>query len=145
MGQDDGLYDVTQERDMIAQHTTTRRRLPDTRDGINHKFSLSGHECYLTANWHEDGTFGELFITMAKNGSFAAGLMDTIGLLLSMAVQYGVPLPVICAKLKGMKFDPSQPGKADSMVDYIGHWLEQEFPDGRHRSFVDQSICTSEP
>lgn len=104
-----------------------RERLPDTRTGKTHKFSLSGSEGYLTANTYEDGRLAEIFITASKEGSTLAGLMDTIGILTSMALQYGVPLSAMAKKFRGTKFEPSEHDKATSVVDYIFRWLEDEY------------------
>ncbi len=77
-----------------------RRRLRDTRMAVNHKFDIAGHEGYLTVGLFEDGQPGELFITMAKEGSTIGGLMDTIGTLTSMALQYGVPLESLVQEIR---------------------------------------------
>ena len=84
-----------------------RRRLPDTRTAITHKFDIAGHEGYLTVGLFEDGQPGELFITMAKEGSTIGGLMDGIGTLTSMALQYGVPLEALVKKFAHQRFEPS--------------------------------------
>ncbi|MHC4808628.1 MAG: vitamin B12-dependent ribonucleotide reductase, partial [Planctomycetota bacterium] len=84
-----------------------RRRLPDTRRSITHKFSVTGHEGYLTVGLYEDGQPGELFITMAKEGSTVGGLMDVIGTCTSMALQYGVPLITLVDKFRHARFEPS--------------------------------------
>ena len=77
-----------------------RRRLPDTRAALTHKFDIAGHEGYLTVGLFEDGQPGELFITMAKEGSTIGGLMDSIGTLTSMALQYGVPLEALVQEIR---------------------------------------------
>ena len=110
-----------------------RQHLGITRASITHKFSLSGNECYFTIGMFEDGSPGELFITMSKNGSTMAGLMDTIGLLTSLSLQFGVPLHQLATKLRGTVFEPSEPDKATSLIDYIFTWLDNEFPDGIHK------------
>ncbi len=84
-----------------------RRRLPDTRKALTHKFDIAGHEGYLTVGLFEDGQPGELFITMAKEGSTIGGLMDSIGTLTSMALQYGVPLEALVTKFAHQRFEPS--------------------------------------
>ena len=116
-----------------------RERLPTDRAGINHKFSINGHECYLTANMYPDGRLGELFIVMGMEGSTASGLMDTIGILVSLALQHHVPLSTLVSKFKGAKFEPYEQGKASSLVDYIFTWLEREFPGGVHRSVFQEA------
>ena len=84
-----------------------RRRLPDTRTAMTHKFEIAGHEGYLTVGLFEDGRPGELFVTMAKEGSTIGGLMDSIGALTSMALQYGVPLEALVKKFAHQRFEPS--------------------------------------
>ncbi|HEY2574305.1 MAG TPA: hypothetical protein VGH65_09555, partial [Verrucomicrobiaceae bacterium] len=102
-----------------------RRRLPETRTAITHKFDIAGHEGYLTVGLFEDGQPGELFITMAKEGSTIGGLMDSIGTLTSMALQYGVPLEALVKKFAHQRFEPSGFTKnpeirsASSITDYV--------------------------
>jgi len=116
-------------------HTRTRVRLPDTRKAITHKFSISGHEGYFTVGLYDDGSPGELFVKIAKEGSTISGMMDMVGLLVSMALQWGVPLKSIITKLKGMHFEPSgwtqNPNIhfAKSIADYLARWLEIQFVD----------------
>ena len=106
-----------------------RARLPDTRDSITHKFSISGHEGYFTVGLYEDGRPGELFIKMAKQGSTMAGLMDTIGILTSLSLQFGVPVDALARKFQNMRFEPSgwtrnpEIREATSVVDYVFRWL----------------------
>jgi ribonucleoside-diphosphate reductase alpha chain len=110
-----------------------RHRLPDTRKSVTHKFNVAGHEGYLTVGLFEDHSPGELFITMAKEGSTVGGLMDTIGTLTSLSLQYGVPLDVMTRKFLHSRFEPSgftgnpKIRQASSLVDYIYHWLALEF------------------
>jgi len=114
---------------------TIRRKLPIERDGKIHKFSLSGHEGYLAVGLYEDGTPGETFMTMSKEGSTIGGLMDTIATQLSMMLQYGVPLKDIVRKFRGQKFAPNGfvnegiegINTATSVIDYIGQYLERRF------------------
>ena len=103
----------------------TRHRLPPDRTGLTHKFNVAGYEGYLTVNFFEDGTPGEVFIVMAKEGSTVGGLMDTIGILTSVALQYGVPFSVLADKMKDTRFEPSEKGKATSLMDYIFRWIEE--------------------
>ena len=84
-----------------------RRRLPDTRNAITHKFDVAGHEGYITVGLYEDGTPGEVFITMAKEGSTIGGLMDTIATLVSVSLQYGVPVESLVRKFEHVRFEPS--------------------------------------
>jgi len=110
-----------------------RRRLPATRQSLTHKFSVGGHEGYITVGLFEDGTPGELFVMMAKEGSTIGGLMDVIGTETSMCLQYGVPLNVIVDKFSHMRFEPSgwtsnpEIPNAKSVVDYIFRWLGIQF------------------
>jgi len=110
-----------------------RERLPDTRQSVTHKFNISGHEGYITAGLYPDGRVGELFITMAKEGSTIGGLMDCFGTAISMSLQYGVPLKVYIEKFSHTKFEPQGHTKnpdipvAKSLVDYIFRWLGRTF------------------
>jgi ribonucleoside-diphosphate reductase alpha chain len=113
-----------------------RERLPDTRRSVTHKFSLAGHEGYLTVGLYEDGRPGELFITMAKEGSTIGGLMDCFGTAISMSLQYGVPLEVLVNKFSHTRFEPMGHTKnpdiriAKSIVDYIFRWMGITFIQG---------------
>jgi ribonucleoside-diphosphate reductase alpha chain len=113
-----------------------RRRLPDTRTAVTHKFDIAGHEGYLTVGMFDDGQPGELFITMAKEGSTIGGLMDTIGTLTSMSLQYGVPLETLLKKFAHQRFEPSGFTKnpeirnASSIIDYVFRWLAFQFIPG---------------
>src|ERR1017187_7072949 len=84
-----------------------RRHLPDERRALTHHFSIAGQEGYLTVGVYEDGLPGEIFITMAKQGSTISGLMDAFATVVSLALQHGVPLSVLCEKLSHMRFEPS--------------------------------------
>ncbi|HVX86467.1 MAG TPA: LAGLIDADG family homing endonuclease [Phycisphaerae bacterium] len=113
-----------------------RRRLPDTRASITHKFDIAGHEGYITVGLFEDNTPGEVFITMAKQGSTIGGLMDTIATLISLNLQYGVPVDAIVRKFEHMRFEPGGMTMnpdipfAKSFVDYIVRWLGMQFVPG---------------
>jgi ribonucleoside-diphosphate reductase alpha chain len=113
-----------------------RKRLPDTRTAITHKFDIAGHEGYLTVGLFEDGQPGELFITMAKEGSTIGGLMDGIGTLTSMAFQYGVPLEALVRKFAHVRFEPSgftrnpEIRNAASITDYVFRWMANQFIPG---------------
>jgi ribonucleoside-diphosphate reductase alpha chain len=113
-----------------------RRRLPDTRNAITHKFDVAGHEGYLTAGLYEDGQPGEVFITMAKEGSTIGGLMDAVATLVSVSLQYGVPVESLVRKFEHVRFEPSGMTRnpeipiAKSLVDYIFRWLAMEFIPG---------------
>jgi ribonucleoside-diphosphate reductase alpha chain len=113
-----------------------RRRLPDERQSLTHKFRVGDQEGYITVGLYEDGSPGEVFIKVSKQGSTVSGLMDTIALLTSISLQYGVPLDVLSSKLKGSRFEPSgmtdhpELRTATSLVDYIFRFLEYKFVDG---------------
>ncbi len=113
-----------------------RRRLSDTRTAVTHKFDIAGHEGYLTVGLFDDGQPGELFITMAKEGSTIGGLMDGIGTLTSLALQYGVPLEALTRKFAHVRFEPSGFTKnpdirnAASITDYVFRWLAFQFVPG---------------
>lgn len=110
-----------------------RQRLPDERQAITHKFAIAGHEGYITVGLYEDGKPGELFVTMAKEGSTISGLMDAFSTAVSIALQYGVPLKVLAKKFSNMRFEPSgvtgneQIRFAKSITDYIFKWLAFKF------------------
>ena len=125
-----------------------RRRLPDTRNSITHKFAVAKHEGYLTVGLYEDGQPGEVFITMAKEGSTVGGLMDVIGTCTSMALQYGVPLITLVDKFRHAKFDPSGMTSnkdipfANSLIDYIFCWLGCQFLPGYvEKNFPNQAAA----
>jgi ribonucleoside-diphosphate reductase alpha chain len=113
-----------------------RRRLSDTRTAITHKFDIAGHEGYLTVGLFANGMPGELFITMAKEGSTIGGLMDGIGTLTSLALQYGVPLDALVRKFAHVRFEPSGFTKnpdirnAASIIDYVFRWMGNQFIPG---------------
>jgi ribonucleoside-diphosphate reductase alpha chain len=110
-----------------------RRKLPDERRAITHKFSVGAHEGYLTVGLYEEGQPGEIFITMAKEGSTVSGLMDSFATAVSLALQYGVPLKVLCDKFSHMRFEPSgwtnnpEIRYAKSIMDYIFRWMAYKF------------------
>ena len=113
-----------------------RRRLSDTRTAVTHKFDIAGHEGYMTVGLFEDKQPGELFITMAKEGSTIGGLMDGIGTLTSIALQYGVPLEALVKKFAHQRFEPSGFTKnpeirnASSITDYVFRWMAVQFIPG---------------
>jgi ribonucleoside-diphosphate reductase alpha chain len=114
-----------------------RKRMPSTRQSITHKFEIAGHEGYLTVGIYDDGAPGELFITMAKEGSTVGGTMDAFGTAISLCLQYGVSITELVKKFAHSRFEPSGFTKnpeipnAKSIVDYIFRWLEVTFPGGR--------------
>lgn len=127
----------------------SRRRLPPTRNSLTHKFSVGGHEGYITVGLFEDGTPGELFISMAKEGSTIGGLMDVIGTETSMGLQYGVPLEVLVEKFSHSRFEPSgwtpNPDipNAKSVVDYIFRWLGIQFLPGFREANTPKRVETN--
>jgi len=124
------------QKEVEIVHRPMRRRLPETRHSLTHKFNVAGHEGYLTVGCYEDGKPGELFITMAKEGSTIGGLMDSLGTSTSVALQYGVPLESLVRKFTHQRFEPAGMTTnrdipfAKSLVDYIFRWLGIEFIDG---------------
>ena len=126
--------EIAKLRELAGQ--PLRRRLPDTRKSLTHKFDIAGHEGYITVGLFKDGTPGEMFVTMAKEGSTIGGLMDSIGTLTSMAFQYGVPLEALLRKFSHQRFEPSGFTKnpeirnAASIIDYVFRWMAFEFIPG---------------
>ena len=120
-----------EQQELFAR--TRRHKLPNERTSITHKFSMGGHEGYLTVGKYEDGTPGEIFIKMAKEGSTLSGIMDAFALSVSIALQYGVPLRALVDKFVNSRFEPSgytgnpRIRYAKSVVDYIGRWLGGKF------------------
>src|ERR1700677_1226622 len=123
--------EVPEQRDLFVR--AQRRKLPDERKSITHKFAVGGHEGYLTVGMYDDGTPGEIFIKMAKEGSTLSGIMDAFALSVSIALQYGVPLRAMVDKFVNSRFEPSgytgnpEVRYAKSIVDYIGRWLGGKF------------------
>ncbi len=110
-----------------------RRKLPDERRAITHKFSVAGHEGYITVGLYDDGQPGEIFLTMSKEGSTISGLMDSFATAISLTLQYGVPLEALVDKFTHMRFEPAGFTKnpeipiAKSLVDYVFRWLGSKF------------------
>jgi ribonucleoside-diphosphate reductase alpha chain len=124
------------EPEPLEEPTPVRRRMPRERESITHKFSIAGHEGYITAGKYEDGTVGEIFLTdIGKEGSTLRGMMNAFATAISLGLQYGVPLEVFVKKFSYMRFDPegitSNPEIpfAKSMPDYIMRWLASRFID----------------
>ncbi len=117
----------------MVQLVGTRKRLPDERRSITHKFAIGGHEGYLTAGMYEDGTPGEIFVVMAKEGTAISGMMDSFSTAISLSLQYGVPLKVLANKFLHTRFEPSgvtgneKIRFAKSIVDYIFKWMSYKF------------------
>jgi ribonucleoside-diphosphate reductase alpha chain len=123
---------VVQVEERIV-YRPVRRKLPDERQALTHKFSIGGHEGYITVGLYEDGSPGELFITMAKEGSTISGLMDSFATAISYSLQYGVPLKFFVDKFSHVRFEPSgwtgnqTVPYAKSIMDYIFRWLGARF------------------
>jgi ribonucleoside-diphosphate reductase alpha chain len=123
-------------QDLNAPPRAVRHRLPEERASITHKFSIAGHEGYITVGLYPTGQPGEIFIKMAKEGSTVSGLMDAFATSISLALQHGVPLRVLCEKFAHTRFEPSgwtgneQIGYAKSLMDYIFRWLNLRFLSG---------------
>jgi ribonucleoside-diphosphate reductase alpha chain len=119
-----------------------RKKLPDERHSITHKFSIAGHEGYITVGMYEDGKPGEIFLVMAKEGSTISGLMDAFATSISMSLQYGVPLETLVEKFSHVRFEPSGFTKnpdinyAKSITDYIFRWLASKFLSADHQAAV---------
>jgi len=132
----EGAQEGAQEGAAALAGKPRRERLPDTRQSITHKFSVNGHEGYITVGLFDDGRPGELFITMAKEGSTVGGLMNAFGTAISMSLQYGVPLEDYVRKFTHMRFEPQGFTKnpdirmAKSLIDYIFRWLGITFLPG---------------
>ena len=129
-----------------------RRKLPDERQSITHKFVIGNHEGYIHVGLYPDGTPGELFITMSKEGSTISGLMDSFATAVSLCLQYGAPLRSIVDKFSRTRFEPSgwsgheSIGHASSVLDYIARWLELKFlPDGGRAARPSQDVGQVQP
>ena len=120
-----------------------RHRLPDERMSVTHKFNVGGHEGYIIVGLYPDGEPGEIFITMAKEGSTVSGLMDSFACAVSIALQHGVPLKLLCEKFAHTRFEPSgwsknpDIGFAKSIMDYIFRWLQLRFLTGQQQMLFE--------
>jgi ribonucleoside-diphosphate reductase alpha chain len=127
---------------VVLAERPARRKLPDERHAITHKFSIAGHEGYITVGMYEDGKPGEIFLVMAKEGSTISGLMDAFATSISMALQYGVPLEALIEKFSHVRFEPSGFTKnpeipyAKSITDYIFRWMASKFLSTEHQEAV---------
>ena len=130
---------------VVADPGPRRRKLPDERHALTHKFDIQGHEGYITVGLFEDGTPGEIFLVMAKEGSTISGFADAFAQAISYALQYGVPLQDLVDKFSHVRFEPSGMTKnpdvrfAKSIVDYIFRWMATKFlsPDAQFRAGVN--------
>ena len=136
--------------DAAAGAGPSRRRLPDERQAITHKFDIAGHEGYITVGLFEDGAPGEIFLVMAKEGSTISGFADAFAQAVSYALQYGVPLQVLVDKFSHVRFEPSGRTRnrdvaiAKSIVDYIFRWMATKFlsPEAQFRAGVNVTAET---
>jgi ribonucleoside-diphosphate reductase alpha chain len=139
----------TEQEDLSGPPPANRHRLPDERVAITHHFSIAGNEGYLTVGLYPNGKPGEIFIRMAKAGSTIAGLMESFGTVVSVALQHGVPLQVLVGKLSHTRFEPSgwtgneQMGYAKSIMDYLFRWLELRFLSGTQLPLFVTTAATS--
>ena len=153
---DSEKIDVTaQNLETLLDDRPIRKRLADTRPSLTHKFSVGGHEGYITVGLYEDGSPGEVFLRMSKEGTVVSGLMDSIAVLTSIALQYGVPLESLVNKFSHVQFEPSgftsntDIPMAKSIIDYVFRWLgkrflSQEPPEGIDMLNLDEQIMASE-
>jgi ribonucleoside-diphosphate reductase alpha chain len=141
---------VTEVREVVKEvvkivERPQRRKLPDERNSITHKFDVAGHEGYITVGLFEDGTPGEIFLVMAKEGSTISGFADAFAQAVSYCLQYGVPLQTLVDKFSHSRFEPSGMTKnpevrfAKSIVDYIFRWMATKFlsPEAQFRAGVN--------
>jgi len=132
-----------EEDNLNAPPRAVRHKLQEERASITHKFNIGGHEGYITVGLYPDGEPGELFITMAKEGSTVSGLMDSFALATSIALQHGVPLKLLCEKFAHTRFEPSgwtsnpDIGFAKSIMDYIFRWLQLRFLTGQQQMLFE--------
>jgi len=143
------------EEDMNAPPRAVRHRLQEERASITHKFKIGDHEGYITVGLYPNGEPGELFITMAKEGSTVSGLTDSFALTASIALQHGVPLRLFCEKFAHTRFEPSgwsgnpDIGYAKSIMDYIFRWLQLRFLTGQQQllfeNFRPKPAVSSQP
>ena len=134
---------AVEAEDLNAPPRAVRHKLQDERASITHKFNIAGHEGYITVGLYPNGTPGEIFITMAKEGSTVSGLMDSFALAVSIALQHGVPLKLLCEKFEHTRFEPSgwsnnpDIGFAKSIMDYIFRWLHLRFLSGQQQMLFE--------
>jgi ribonucleoside-diphosphate reductase alpha chain len=147
---------VVEEENLNGPPRAVRHKLQEERASITHKFKVGDHEGYITVGLYPDGSPGELFITMAKEGSTVSGLMDSFALAVSIALQHGVPLKLFCEKFAHTRFEPSgwsgnpDIGYAKSIMDYIFRWLQLRFLTGQQQMLFENfrpklSAVSSQP
>jgi len=151
-----GVSAPHEEENLNAPPRAVRHKLQEERASITHKFKVGDHEGYITVGLYPDGEPGELFITMAKEGSTVSGLMDSFALATSIALQHGVPLKLFCEKFAHTRFEPSgwsgnpDIGYAKSIMDYIFRWLQLRFLTGQQQMLFENlrlrpSTLSSQP
>ena len=129
-----------QEAEVESAALPRRQRLPETRKGLVHKFRVGETRAYIRVGLYPGGQVGEVFLTVAKAGSTLQGLMDSFATLLSLSLQYGIPLSVIANKFRHVRFEPNgwtgskQIPSASSLIDYVFAWLQREFLKGEIRA-----------
>jgi ribonucleoside-diphosphate reductase alpha chain len=134
---------LIEEENLNAPPRAVRHKLQEERASITHKFKVGDHEGYITVGLYPSGEPGELFITMAKEGSTVSGLMDSFALAVSIALQHGVPLKLFCEKFAHTRFEPSgwsgnpDIGYAKSIMDYIFRWLQMRFLTGQQQMLFE--------
>jgi ribonucleoside-diphosphate reductase alpha chain len=144
------ISETVKKKDLSGPPAANRHRLPDERVGLTHHFSIAGHEGYLTVGLYPSGQPGEIFIRMAKEGSTIAGLMECFGTVVSVSLQHGVPLKVLCGKLSHTRFEPSgwtgneELGYAKSIMDYLFRWMELRFLSGKQLPLFTQQVAVAE-
>jgi ribonucleoside-diphosphate reductase alpha chain len=134
----------------LSPDRISRYRLPDTRSAVNHSVDIAGHKLYISVGTYEDGSPGEVFIVANKSGSTTRGYLDAIGGLISLGLQYGVPVDDIASRLEGTRFEPAGfTGNGNikvtsSPLDYIGRWLKERFHSGGKPSGESPKVSTGE-
>ncbi len=142
--------DDQETKEERVEYRPVRRKLPVERQAITHKFSVAGHEGYITVGMYEDGGPGEIFLVMAKEGSVVSGLMDAFATSVSLALQYGVPLSALSGKFTHMRFEPSgftgnpEIPIAKSIMDYIFRWLDLRFGQKADTPLMDTAETVAE-
>ena len=135
----------------VAEHVRNgRRKLPETRQALVHKFEISGFEGYVIVGEYGDGSPGEVFIIGSKEGSTIRGLLDSLGMMLSFALQYGIPLEDLARKMVGTRFEPAGRTKnneiptAASIVDYLFRFLIRRYAPSESQSVASGNLCPEE-
>jgi ribonucleoside-diphosphate reductase alpha chain len=148
-GKAKGGLTETGNEEGVPQRMPRRRRLPQERRATVHHFSVGGQEGYLTVGLYEEGQPGEMFVRISKEGTTVSGLMDAFAIAISLCLQYGVPLKVLCEKFSHTRFEPSgwsgnpQIGYAKSLTDYVFRWLELRFLKGEQPSLFGAAAAPS--